>query len=62
MDLFGRRETIGDHALSEINKLEKRYLNGENVAGIVSDAHILLGDSVEKILFINKILNHGDGK
>lgn len=62
MELFGRRETIGDYALSEIDKLDKRYQDGEDAEVVINDADILLGDSVEKMLFMNKIISHEDEK
>lgn len=61
MDLFGRRETIGNYALSKIDKLELLYQDGATVEEIVSESNIL-GDSVEKILFLNKILRGGNEK
>ena len=56
MALFGQVETIGDYAKQKIDELEKRLEQGDDQDEIITDANRELGDSVEKVLFVNKVL------
>lgn len=49
--MFGKVETIGNYAKEELIKLYKRFEQGENADKLLEEADILLGDSVEKIIF-----------
>lgn len=62
IEAFGKSETIGDYAMQELNNLKKRFEDGESGKKIIKETNALLGDSVEKILFINKIIDSGDGQ
>jgi restriction system-associated AAA family ATPase len=62
MKVFGQTETIGDYAMSEIHKLRKRLDDRENPDQLINEVNQQLGDSVEKILFINEALNRKEGK
>jgi restriction system-associated AAA family ATPase len=55
--IFGKMETIGSYANSTIKDLEKRLEAGEEGSGLINEANRILGDSVEKIIFINKVLD-----
>lgn len=56
METFDKRETIGDYAKSKLIEFENRALEGEDVEELASEANKVLGDSVEKVLFINSLL------
>lgn len=53
--IFGKIETIGNYAKEELDKLYKRFEEGEKKEILIDDANRILGDSVEKILFVNHI-------
>lgn len=60
MSTFGKRETIGGHAQTLLDELRRRFEDGhEDKDSLVDEIHRQLGDSVEKILLINAILNDG---
>lgn len=61
IEAFGKSETIGSYAMQELNNLKKRFEEGESGQEIIKETNALLGDSVEKVLFINKIIDNGDG-
>lgn len=54
--IFSRKETIGDYALSKLEALKQRLESGDPPDGLI-EASQELGDSVEKVLFINQALN-----
>ena len=54
MKVFGRKETIGDYALSKLDGLRQRLKDDENPDTLIDPAGVELGDSVEKVLFINQ--------
>lgn len=59
MNTFGKRETIGGHAQALLDDLRKRFKEGnEDNEGLITEIHRQLGDSVEKLLLINDILNN----
>lgn len=60
--IFGRKETIGDYAFGKITTLRKRLEDGEDPDTLIDEAGQELGDSVEKVLFINQALNKKEGK
>ena len=51
--IFGQTETIGDYAMQKINDLRQR-LDDEDPLKLIREAEGELGDSVEKIIFINQ--------
>ncbi|MBX9986359.1 restriction system-associated AAA family ATPase [Priestia aryabhattai] len=62
IEAFGKTETIGGYAMQELNNLKKRFKEGESGKKIIKETNDLLGDSVEKVLFINEIIDSGDGQ
>lgn len=58
MNTFGKRETIGGHAQEILEDLRTRFEAGnEDKETLITEIHQQLGDSVEKILLINAILD-----
>lgn len=55
--VFGRKETVGDYALSKLEALRDRLNSGEDPERLIDEAGKKLGDSVEKVLFINQALD-----
>jgi len=55
MKIFGKFETIGNYAKEELDALYARFENKESVEALIEDANRILGDSVEKIIFVNHI-------
>ena len=60
--VFNRKETIGNYALSKLDGLRRRLNDGEPPDQLIDEAGQELGDSVEKVLFINQALNKKEGK
>lgn len=61
MKVFGQTETIGDYAMGKINSLHQRLSAGEDPDKLINEAGKELGDSVEKVLFVNQALNKQEG-
>jgi predicted ATP-binding protein involved in virulence len=59
--VFGRKETIGDYALSKLEALKKQLDDGVSPDTLIDEAGKELGDSVEKVLFINQALDKKPG-
>lgn len=57
MNTFGKRETIGGHAQVLLDALRARFEHGEDKEALITEIHRQLGDSVEKVLLINAILD-----
>ena len=57
MKVFGRMETIGDYALSKLTNLRHRLEGSDDPATLIEEADALLGDSVEKVIFIKQALD-----
>ena len=60
--IFGQKESIGDYASLKLNELRERLVALEDPDKLIESANALLGDSVEKILFINQALDQKEGK
>ena len=60
--VFGQTETIGDYAMKAITDLRERLEAGEDPDELINQAGRELGDSVEKVLFVNQALNKKEGK
>lgn len=60
--VFNRKETIGDYALGKLTALRQRLEDSEDPDTLIDEASRELGDSVEKVLFINQALNKKEGK
>ena len=54
MKVFGQTETIGDYAMQTITGLRDRLEAGGNPDELIEEADHGLGDSVEKLLFMNE--------
>lgn len=57
MSTFGKRETIGGHAQAILERLRKRFQEGEDKEHLIAEINRQLGDSVEKVLLIKTILD-----
>lgn len=63
MSTFGKRETIGGHAQALMEALRARFEHGdENEEELIAEIQRELGDSVEKVLLINAILDRQERK
>lgn len=62
MTTFGKRETIGGHAQSMLDDLRQRFEQGEDRAQVVAEINRQLGDSVEKVILIQTILDSIEGE
>ncbi len=62
MKIFEKAETIGGYAKTKLEALEKRLEDGEDGRKLIDEANAEFGDSVEKILFINRVLDKIEGK
>ncbi|NJJ58971.1 restriction system-associated AAA family ATPase [Pseudomonas sp. B14(2022)] len=57
MTTFGKRETIGGHAQSILAGLRERFERGEDVSTLITELDRELGDSLEKVLLVNTMLD-----
>lgn len=58
MTTFGKRETIGGHAQFLLEELRARFeKQDEDVSALIAELDRELGDSVEKVLLVNAMLN-----
>lgn len=62
MKVFGQTETIGDYAMNTITDLRQRLEAGEDPDLLIKEAGKKLGDSVEKVIFVNQALNKKEGR
>jgi len=62
IEAFKKRETISGYAEQKLNELKKRFEDGADGEEIINEANKMLGDSVEKVLFINHVLRSREGK
>jgi restriction system-associated AAA family ATPase len=60
--VFGQTETIGDYALSKLRAFRQRLEKGGDPDELIAQSSEELGDSVEKVLFLNQALNRKEGK
>jgi restriction system-associated AAA family ATPase len=60
--IFGQTETIGDYAMSRLNKFRDRLEGGDDPDRVINDANKELGDSVEKVIFVNQALTKKEGQ
>lgn len=60
--VFGQSETIGDYAMSKLTALRRRLDAGEDPDQLIKEANKDLGDSVEKVLFVNQALKRKEGE
>ncbi|MFS0670142.1 restriction system-associated AAA family ATPase [Peribacillus frigoritolerans] len=57
MKSFGKTETIGGYAEKQLNEMKERFEAGAEKRELIDEANNLLGDSVEKILFVKRVLD-----
>jgi predicted ATP-binding protein involved in virulence len=62
MKTFGKTETIGEYAEKQLNELKERFKAGAEKQEIIDEVNNLLGDSVEKVLFIKSVLDSKESK
>jgi len=62
MKSFGKTETIGGYAEKQLNEIKDRFEAGEAKQELIDEVNNLLGDSVEKVLFIKRVLNSMEEK
>lgn len=55
IEIFGANITIGDYALSKLERINERFKDGENPEELLNELDEQLGDSVEKTLLKYKI-------
>lgn len=60
MMTFGKKVTIGGHAETFLEDLKERLSKGESSEKLLQEVTTTLGDSVEKVLFVNQLLDKGD--
>mgnify|MGYP000043874533 CR=1 FL=1 len=53
--IFDKDDTIGQVAKTVLDQLYERYEKGENADLLIEEANAVLGDSVEKTIFINHL-------
>lgn len=56
MMTFNKKETIGGYAEKQLNVIKNKFEAGEPGQGLIDEVNELLGDSVEKVLFVKKVL------
>lgn len=57
MNVFGKKETIGDVAKDKLTEYKKRLDADEDIDTIIHDIDLELGESVEKILFMKMLFD-----
>ncbi len=57
MKSFGKKETIGGYAEKRLNEIKERFEAGAPKQELIDEVNYLLGDSVEKVLFIKRVLD-----
>lgn len=62
MMTFGKNETIGAYAAKQLDEINRRFESGEPKKQLIDEANTLLGDSVEKLLLMKKIIDSLDAK
>ncbi len=57
LKVFGKTQTIGDFAKETLDNLYQRLYDGEDKDLLIDEAFKVLGDSAEKVIFVNKAMN-----
>ena len=57
MKSFGKTETIGGYAEKQLNEIKERFEAGAAKQELIDEVNNLLGDSVEKVLFVKRVLD-----
>lgn len=59
---FGKTGTIGGYAEKQLNDMKERFEAGAVQHELIEEANTLLGDSVEKVLFVKRMLDSLEGE
>ncbi len=62
MMTFGKNETIGAYAAKQLDEINQRFESGEPKQQLIDEANTLLGDSVEKLLLMKKMIDSLDAE
>jgi hypothetical protein len=62
MKTFGKMETISGYAEQQLENIKKRFESGESKQEVLDEVNALLGDSVEKVLFVNRVIDSMEEK
>lgn len=57
MQSFGKTETIGRYAEKQLDEIKERFEAGAPKHELIDEVNNLLGDSVEKVLFVKRVLD-----
>jgi len=57
MKTFGKTETIGGYAEKQLNEIKQRFETGAPKQELIDEVNNLLGDSVEKVLFLKRVID-----
>lgn len=57
MSTFGKRDTVGGVAQKKLQDLRRRFQQGEAASELIAEMDRELGDSVEKVLLVNAMLD-----
>jgi len=57
MKTFGKTETIGGYAEKQLNEIKQRFEAGAPKQELIDEVNNLLGDSVEKVLFLKRVID-----
>ncbi|KAF5065411.1 AAA domain, putative AbiEii toxin, Type IV TA system [anaerobic digester metagenome] len=57
MKSFCKTATIGGYAEKQLNEIKERFETGASRQELIDEVNNLLGDSVEKVLFVKKVLD-----
>jgi restriction system-associated AAA family ATPase len=57
MNTFNKRETVGGVAQKKLQDLRRRFQQGEAASDLIAEMDRELGDSVEKVLLVNAMLD-----
>ncbi|WP_114819238.1 restriction system-associated AAA family ATPase [Chryseobacterium sp. KLBC 52] len=53
--IFKRKNTIGEYSLEKLNNYRKRFLETDDLEGLIDELNLELGDSIEKVLLIKEM-------
>jgi restriction system-associated AAA family ATPase len=62
MKTFCKIETIGGYAEKQLNEIKERFEAGAAKQDLIDEVNSLLGDSVEKVLFVRRVLDSMEDK
>ncbi len=57
MKIFDQSDTIGDYAAEALSKFRQRLAAGDDPNEVIEEASALLGESIEKVIFVNEALD-----